>query len=347
MAVAEAGSMGKAAIRMNTAQPAVSRAIADLERALGVALFERSAKGVELTKYGRALLDSATAVFNELRESIKTIDFLADPSHGEVRIAGNEAMIAGLVPVIFGRLRRRYPGVSIHVVQSTTATIQSALLRAREVDLVLARLAPPFDDDIEAETLFEEHSHVVASASSPWSRRRKLVFSDLVDEPWALPAPDTLVGSMFAEAFRKSGVPYPTRNVAFGHIQLHVSLAASGQFLAILPGSVLRLGTDRPPFKLLPVACPVPPSPVGIMTLKSRKPGPVAQLFIEHAREVGQTPGDQELNALIPSPMKYRSSPSRALPFHGGHAHRAGGVGGIRAGEIGGVASRPGRCRVS
>src|SRR5262245_2602316 len=264
MAVAEAGSMGKAAARLHTVQPAVSRAIADLERALGVMLLERSAKGVEPTKYGRALLDSAGAVFNELRESIKTIDFLADPSHGEVRIAGNEAMIAGLVPTIFGRLRRLYPAVSIHVVQSTTAAMQSALLRGRDVDLMLVRLAPSFHDDIEAETLFDEHSYVVAGASSPWCRRRKLVFSELADEPWALPAPDTLVGSMFAEAFRKSGIPYPTRNVAFGHIHLHVSLAASGQFLAILPGSVLRLGGDRPALKILPVACPVPPSPVGI-----------------------------------------------------------------------------------
>jgi DNA-binding transcriptional LysR family regulator len=288
MVVAEAGSMGKAAIRLSTAQPAVSRAIADLERAVGMALLERSAKGVELTKYGRALLDCATAVFNELRDGMKAIDFLADPSHGEIRIAGNEPMIAGLVPATFGRLRRRYPGVSIHVVQSATAAVQLALLRTREIDLVLERLAPPFEDDIEIETLFEEQSYVVAGASSPWSRRRKLAFSELVDEPWALPAPDSLVGSMFAEAFRKSGVTYPTRNVAFGHIHLHVSLAASGQFLAILPGSVLRLSIDSPLLKILPVACPVPPSPIGIMTLKNRKAGPVAQLFIEHARDVAK-----------------------------------------------------------
>src|SRR5262245_7558163 len=98
MAVVEAGSMGKAAIRLNTAQPGVSRAIADLERALGVTLLERSPKGVVPTKFGAALLGSATAVFNELREGVKTIEFLADPARGEVRVAGQVSIIAGLVP---------------------------------------------------------------------------------------------------------------------------------------------------------------------------------------------------------------------------------------------------------
>jgi DNA-binding transcriptional LysR family regulator len=288
MAVAEAGSMGKAALALNTAQPAVSRAIADLERMLGVALLERSAKGVALTKYGHALLDSATAVFNELRESIKTIDFLADPARGEVRVVGQVSIIAGLVPEIFGRLRRRHPGISLHVVQSSTAAFQSKLLREREVDFALARLPPVIDDDIESKMLFNEQSYVVAGTSSPWSRRRKLAFRDLIDEPWALPAPDTLVGSIFADAFRKSGVAYPTTNVAFGHIHLHVSLAASGQFLAILPGSLLRFGAERLALKILPVECPVPSMPVGILRLRNRKPGPVAQLFIDHAREVAK-----------------------------------------------------------
>ena len=211
MAVVEAGSMGKAAIRLNTVQPAISRAIGDLERVLGVTLLERGPKGVVPTKYGAALLGSATAVFNELREGVKTIDFLADPARGEVRVAGTVAIIAGLVPEIFGRLRRRYPGISLHVAQSATAAIQSKLLREREIDLALARLSPELDDDIEAETLFNEQSYVVAGESSPWCRRRKLSFQELADEPWALPAPDTLVGSMFVDAFRKSGVAYPTR----------------------------------------------------------------------------------------------------------------------------------------
>src|SRR5262245_47360700 len=82
MAVAHAGSMGKAAQSLNTTQPAVSRSIADLEHALGVRLFDRNRRGVKPTKFGRALLDCGSAVFDDLRQGIKNIEFLADPTVG-------------------------------------------------------------------------------------------------------------------------------------------------------------------------------------------------------------------------------------------------------------------------
>ena len=64
MAVVQAGSMSKAAAVLNTTQPAISRSIAELERAVGVSLLDRNARGVEPTAYGRALLDGGTAVFD-------------------------------------------------------------------------------------------------------------------------------------------------------------------------------------------------------------------------------------------------------------------------------------------
>src|SRR5215813_13469296 len=89
MVVVQAGSMSKAAVLLNTGQPAISRAIADLEHALGVRLLDRNRQGVKLTKYGRALSDGGTKVFDDLRQTIKNVEFLADPTVGEVRIGGN------------------------------------------------------------------------------------------------------------------------------------------------------------------------------------------------------------------------------------------------------------------
>src|SRR6266566_960540 len=68
MSVVQAGSMGKAARQLNTSQPNISKSIADLECALGVRLLDRHRQGVEPTEYGRALLDSGVAVFDELRQ---------------------------------------------------------------------------------------------------------------------------------------------------------------------------------------------------------------------------------------------------------------------------------------
>src|SRR5438270_7699973 len=115
MTVAQAGSMGKAAQRLNTTQPAVSRIIAELEEAIGVRLLDRSRQGVEPTTRGRALLNCAATVFDNLRQGVKNIEFLSDPTLGEIKIGGNEAFIAGLLSTVLGRLRRRYPGITIHM----------------------------------------------------------------------------------------------------------------------------------------------------------------------------------------------------------------------------------------
>src|SRR6266852_178234 len=89
MTVMQAGSMGKAAQRLNISQPAISRSIAELEHAVGVRLLDRHRQGIEPTEYGRALLDCGVAVFDDLRQGVKNIEFLADPAAGEVRIGSS------------------------------------------------------------------------------------------------------------------------------------------------------------------------------------------------------------------------------------------------------------------
>ena len=86
MAVVQAGSMNKAAALLNTGQSAISRSVSDLERAIGVRLLDRTPQGVAPTEYGRALLAGGVAMFDELRQAVKNIEFLADPTAGEVRI---------------------------------------------------------------------------------------------------------------------------------------------------------------------------------------------------------------------------------------------------------------------
>ena len=80
MGVVQAGSMSKAAQVLNTTQPAISRSIADLEHTIGVRLLDRGRQGVEPTEYGRALLDGGVAMFDDLRQAVARIEFLADPT---------------------------------------------------------------------------------------------------------------------------------------------------------------------------------------------------------------------------------------------------------------------------
>src|SRR5215208_593006 len=111
LAVAQSGSMGKAATELAVSQPAVWKAITDLEGAVGVRLLERTRHGVEPTTHGRALLKCGVAVFDELRRGVKELEFLSDPTAGELRIGCTETLAAGFASAVIDRLSRQYPGL--------------------------------------------------------------------------------------------------------------------------------------------------------------------------------------------------------------------------------------------
>ena len=144
-AVVEHGSMMKAAEQLAVSQPVVSKAIADLEQTLGVRLLERGKRGVEPTIYGSAFLKRSIAVFDDLRTSVSELEFMADPTAGELRIGSTEAMGTSLVPVIIDRMSRQYPRIRFEVVLADPDTLQERELRGRKVDLVIGqRILPGF-----------------------------------------------------------------------------------------------------------------------------------------------------------------------------------------------------------
>jgi DNA-binding transcriptional LysR family regulator len=282
MTVMQAGSMSKAAALLNTGQSAISRSIAELEHAVGVRLLERNPHGVEPTEQGRALLDGGAAVFDDLRQAVKKIEFLNDPTAGDVRIGCNPYLATSFVAAVIDRLSRRYPRIVFHVAATLAEGLHRELIE-RNVDLLVTRrLGTPADERLRFELLFDDSSVVVAGAQNPWARRRKVALADLMNEPWALPPSDSVIGSIAMEAFQANGLDFPRTTVVtyFGHLRL--SLLATGRFLTIHPTSLLRFPTQRPDIKVLPR------EPIGIVTLKKRALSPTARLFIDHAREVAK-----------------------------------------------------------
>ena len=293
-AVVSSKSMARAAAQLNLTQPAVSKAVSELEHMLGVRLLDRNRQGIEPTPHGRALLRRGAAIFDELRQGVSELEFLSDPTAGEVRVATSEPIAAGLLPIVIGRLSRRYPRVSIYVTQSPIAMLhhrvpQYGELRERNVDLVFGpvvrRLA---DDDLETEILFEEDLHVVAQARNACSQRRKITLADLIDHPWCLPALDSLVGMRCVEAFRASGLDVPRRTVTSVSMQLQMGLVTTQKYLTMFPTSLVRFGGQRFSIKALPIELPVEPRLIGIITLKNRTISPVAQLFVQAVREAAK-----------------------------------------------------------
>jgi DNA-binding transcriptional LysR family regulator len=284
MATVKAGSMNKAAAILNTTQPAISKSVADLEHAMGVRLLERKAQGVEPTQYGHALLKRCVTVFDELREGVRDIEFLADPTVGEVRVGSTEPLAAGLLPFVVARLNRRYPRIRSHIdVQPNFGSLER-VLRARDIDLMIARALGPISEGMNTETLFRDRLLFVAGPKSPWARRRKIGLADLQGEPWTLPPEGSVPRSLIVQAFRAAGID-PPRPVNSGFpIALHVALVATGRFLAVIPESQLRFSSQMP-VHVLPVDIQIPFSPVVIVTLKDRMLSPVAARFIACVRE--------------------------------------------------------------
>ena len=289
LALDEWGSMAKAANHLNLTQSAVSKAITELEHTFGVRLFDRTPKGIEPTAYGHALLKGSKGVFDELRQSVNEIEHLADPAVGELRIGCAPPMSWGIVPVVIDRLVRQHPRLGFHVTEADATTLRYHALHERRIDLAIGRIiGPKPDDDVDAEVLYNEKVFVVAGKNSRWAKRRKIELAELVDEAWCVSTPDSFAGSLLAEAFKEQGLPAPRVNAVSFSIPLQNALLATGSFLSLLPNSLLQFSPDLISFKVLPVALPARPGPVGIMTLKNRTLSAVAQLFIEHAREVAK-----------------------------------------------------------
>jgi DNA-binding transcriptional LysR family regulator len=289
LAVVEHGNMAKAAQRLSITRPVVSKTISDLERTVGMRLLDRSPQGVEPTVFGHALLKRCAAVFDELRQGVQELEFLAHRGTGEVRLGASEYMAAGFVPAVIDRLSARYPRLLFQLSLGDAQSLQVGELRERRIEFAIARLlAPQPEPDMQAEVLFYERVFIAAGVGNKWAKRRRIELAQLVKEPWILAPPEIAEGSPIVEAFQAMGLSIPEARVIGLSLPLRNGLLATGRFLTIVPGSVLRFGAERAVLEPLPVRLPNWRLPVAVITLKNRTLSPLAQLFLEAARQIAR-----------------------------------------------------------
>jgi DNA-binding transcriptional LysR family regulator len=291
-AVVQLGSMAKAASHLSVTQPAISQAIADLERVVGVRLVDRGPRGVVPTAYGETLLKRGIEAFDALTQGMRDIEFLSNPGSGEVRVGADMSYIAGgFMSAIIQHISQRHPKLRVHVVETTTTTAAPEFLelRERKVDLMLGRLSTPVvADDLQVETLFDESIVVVASAQNRWAGRRKIDLGELLDEPWILAPHNNVARRLVEDAFRDRNLEPPLPRVTTYSMQLRLQLLASGRYLTVFTDSTVRYSAERWSLKILPVKLG-PRLPVVAVTLKNRTLTPSVQLFIDQVRAVTKT----------------------------------------------------------
>lgn len=285
MTVVQAGSMHKAAALLNSSQPVISRSIGELEHILGVRLLDRHTQGIEPTAYGRAMFEHGIAAFDELKQGMKRIELLADPGAGEVRIGSTIYTGETFVTAIIERLSRRYPRIVFHLVTSDETDTLYRDLHERNVDFLIARKGGRFSDEtLGFELLYDPSLVVLAGSRSRWTRKRRIALAELVNEPWVLPPPEGIMGPAYLDVFRASGLDHPRIAVFATQPGARLNLVATGRFLTLQTSTLSK----SPKIAVLPVKLQHARAPVGIINLKKRTLSPVAQLFIETARDVAK-----------------------------------------------------------
>jgi DNA-binding transcriptional LysR family regulator len=290
-AVAQSGSMAKAAIQLGLTQPAVSDIVAGLEQMFAARLFDRNPRGVEPTIYGRALLKRGRAAFDELRQGIRDIAFLSDPTAGELRIGCPASVVSSILSLAIEGFSRQYPRVVLHFDEVTSPSTEFPSLRERKHDLVLARIARPLveEQELDVETLFQDPLLITADMHGAWARRRKINPAELLEASWILTAPHTRVYSSVEEAFAARGLPMPKISLVALSGLLRMNLLSRGPFVTALPRSMLHSNAARYALKVLPVDLQIRGYPVAILTLKNRALSPLVARFIAHIREFAKS----------------------------------------------------------
>jgi len=293
------GSMAKAAEHLHVSQPAISKTISDLEHTLGVRLLDRTRRGVVPTIYGEALLKRGLVAFDELKQGVRDIQFLSDPTTGELRIGCADSIAATILKPIIERFAASHPAVTLQVDTLPSPAIDNPGLRDRKCDLVLGRRPMKLDnfsDDLNVEILFDDYLVVVAGKQTVWARRRNIDLADLADQPWLLPPKDTWTYGFVAEAFRMRKLEMPRVSLMTFSLSLVIHFLARGSYITALPNSVVSLHSETEVLKILPVDFPSSRWPVAIVTLKERTLSPVVERFIDCSREVAKSFADRQAN---------------------------------------------------
>ena len=287
--VTQAGGMRKAATELHLSQPAVSKAMRELEDTLGLKLLERGRRGVAPTPYGQALVKRSKALIDELQNALRELDYLADPEAGEVRLGAMETLQAGVVAAAVRVQLQRHPRMRFHLELGQSPDLIGHFLPQRLVDAVVARpMVMPLPAAIEGEALYHDQLRLAVGPEHPLARRRKLTLADLMDEHWILSRSEVLPGTPVPVALAAAGLPMPQRVVVTGSLNMRQNMLAHGRFVTCVPHSLLPFARIRGNFHILPIELPLWPTPTTVMQLRGRTLGPATEAFLETLRELSR-----------------------------------------------------------
>lgn len=278
-AVAERGSLRAAARQLGVAQPALTRAVREIERELGAPLFERRPRGAVLTPIGEMFHRRAIAVLAELRRAREEIDQARGEAAGQVSVALSTAAQIALFPDALAAFRRRYPEVVLSIRDGLFPGVE-AKLKDGELDFYVGPLPEyPPSDELRIETLFENARVVLARRGHPLAGARSL--ADLAGASWIATSVTADTSAELQPLFARHGLPAP--RVAM-HLISAIALGpavANSDLLVMVPEQWLQLPLAADQLVALQIVEALPAPPICLVTRARLPLTPAAQAFAD------------------------------------------------------------------
>ncbi|NUU04105.1 LysR family transcriptional regulator [Herbaspirillum robiniae] len=282
-------SIARAARELNLTQPAVTKAIQELEADLDVPLFERTNRGVSPTCYGQLLGNRVKTVIAELRYLTDEINAFRTGDSGHVIIGTVISASARLLPMAITRLKQQRPGVLVTVRDGPTDQLFPALATG-ELDIVVGRL-PERDLPLarmyafEHSKLYREALCAVVGCKHPLAGVADVKLADLLDWPWIFPLQVSPARLTAEHLFRDAGLELPTNVVESLSVLTNIGLMHDSPSISLMPRAAAEHFAGLNLLSILALGELGDFGDIGYSIRSDRDPTPAAQAMIKCLQE--------------------------------------------------------------
>jgi DNA-binding transcriptional LysR family regulator len=281
-AVAQAGSMTLGAERLDVSQPAVSKQVQELERALSVHLFDRIGRRVRLTQAGETLADYARRLFALAREAEEAMADVRAVGRGRLTIGASTTIGTYLLPGVVAEFWRRHPQVEVLVEIANTEQVHRRLA-GHELDVGLTEGFVEAEE-LDAEVFHHDELVVIAAPGHRLAGSPRVALGALQEEPFVLREPGSGTRAVEERALARLKVPVRAA-MALGSTEAIKRVVAEGVGLAIVSRLAVRAECAAGTLAVLPVAGLRIDRPLHLVRRKGRRDGPALQGFCGVLRE--------------------------------------------------------------
>jgi len=274
LAVAEHASFRKAAERMHLSLPAVSMQISQLEERLGVALFHRTTRRVELTREGEQLMIGARKAMAELDDALTGLQQVADMQRGQLTFACVPTVAGTRLPGLLTKFAQRHPGISVRVRELAQPDLLEAV-RRREVDFGIGPQALK-PDSLHSRALFDDDYVALLPADHPAAQKKGISLRELARSP-LLTLGESEFRRQLLEALKAEGIACEL-NYEFTHVSTTVAMVEAGLGVGILPAVAVPA---HGALKAIRIMRPAMRRTIAIITMRGHALSPSALRFVE------------------------------------------------------------------